>query len=231
MKIIITEEMLANIVLNEAFDPDVARIDAMKKRAEDNYYAKNPNVYNKSLRSNPKMASNNNDSIGSLLKGLFQNQSKAQQGALDVKQIGNLGDWNVGKSVQYIMTHASAKSNGKCATHVEDAIAAGGLPRMTCRMNGGDGYAHSLHYKGTLQQYGFKVIDSGTLQGNTKYGGQLQPGDIMVSDTYRYSKNPYKNHIAMWTGSQWVSDFTQNNANVYKYPADFWIYRYTGGQK
>ena len=239
MKIIITEGMLKNIVVNEAFDPDVARIANMQRQADANYYAKNPAVYNRGLQQNMSQATN--DKLTSFVKGMLPNlgglnngnnyNDITSPGTWDGKQIENLGNWNVKKSIQYLVSNTGNKSSHKCATYVEDAIAAGGLPRMNCSMNGGDGYAHSLHYKGTLSQYGFKLIDSGTLQGYTKYNGQLQPGDIMVSDTIRYTKDPHKNHIAMWTGNQWISDFKQNNANVYKYPADFWIYRYTGGQQ
>lgn len=210
MKIIITEDMLKYIV-NEEIKED--RFDNRTNYSGQGFDNKQWNY----------PFSNNNQTFQSPVKQAVSNPTNYNMGQNFNGQM--IGNWNVGKSIQWIMANTSNDRSGNCAKYVEDAIAAGGLPRMNCRENGGDGYAHSLHSCGTLKKHGFVLIDSGKLNGNSKYNGNLQTGDIMILDTYV----PRKNHAAMWTGSQWISDFKQNNANVYSIPADFWIYRYNGG--
>lgn len=235
MKIIITEEMLRNIVLNEAFDPDVARIADMQRQADAKYYAKNPAVYNRGLQQNMSQATNNN--LSSFIRSMFSGNRHSNMtlpGTWDGKPIENIGDWDVGKSVNWIMSQPPSK--GLCATYVLRAITAGGGPNMTCSENGGDSWADCLHYNGILKSHGFMLVDSGRLPGNGNYTGNLQPGDVMISDAHIRYKRPGKPdgkrvHAAMWCGNQWVSDFKQNNANVYTVPIDFWIYRYAGNRK
>jgi len=231
MKLIVTEEMFKKIVLSEA-ESDVSRIYSMQQAAD-----RNPNaerglkmgIEAANTAANPELMQRMRDVLSNRGNGAYNGTGTDY--SYDGNYEGTLGDWDVGKSIRYLISHAQPKSVHLCATYVLKAIAAGGLPMMYCSENGGDAYAHALHHNGILKKHGFHMIDSGTLQPFQKYNG-AQPGDIMISDTIRYSQNPHKNHAAMWTGNRWISDFAQNNANVYSgYPVDFWVYRYSGERK
>ena len=218
MKIVITEETLKKLILNEA----MADVKAAMDKANATYHKLNPNAIKREIVTGN--AYNNDFS----LRNLFNTYGNGQYSPADSYapvNVGNLGNWNVGKSIQYILSHATGQS-GNCAKHVEDAIAAGGLPRMSCGENGGDNYAHSLHTTGVLKKYGFNMVSSGVLEPNGNISGGLNPGDIIILETGKTNKN----HAAMWTGNQWVSDFRQKNANVYGLRAQYWIYRYAGGK-
>lgn len=224
MKIIITEEMLKELALFEAGYADRdARVYNMQRQAEEEYYAKNQPKYRTPITYAPQ-----NNTMPKQKGGIKAAVSRIfnRNGQWNSNTPEKIGNWNVKKSVQWINTHASNKSQKKCATYVEDAIAAGGLPRMRCGENGGDNYAHSLHNTGVLNKYGFKVVNSGVMEPKGNPSAQLQPGDVIILDT----NVQFKNHAAMWTGQQWVSDFRQRNANPYGLRAQYWIYRYMGGQ-
>ena len=227
MKIIITERMLKDIILKEAYDADVERINNMKASAERNYYNSSLGMKRSANFNRGKTMSDSDYQSFMTDMQNFGNENPSD--GTEVQQnapayTGQLGDWNVGKSISWIMSNTGTKSSGNCAKKVEMAIAAGGLPKMSCKENGGDEYAHSLHKCGILRKYGFQMIGSGRLNPKQNYTTNLMPGDIMILDT----NVQYKNHAAILTGKQWVSDFKQATANPYSLPADFWIYRYSG---
>ena len=129
---------------------------------------------------------------------------------------GKIRDWNVEESVKWIINNIiPPNGKGKCASHVENAIAAGGLPRMHCTDNGGpDEKATNLRYYGILEKNHFDLIHSSTVEpgGNTSF--PLQAGDICIIGHKNYGKY----HACMWTGKKWYSDYVQNNMISNNYP-------------
>lgn len=138
-----------------------------------------------------------------------------------------IGNWNVGAACNHLMKYAGATSNHKCATYVENAIAAGGVKRMNCRENGGDGWALSLHRNGILKKHGWNIIHSGTSQGyaTPEKGLPLQNGDVCVMAVINGGR---KQHVTMYANGGWYADFRQKRMLVYQQPTQWWIYRYSG---
>lgn len=219
MKIILTEEMLKKVIVAEAESSwSKANVDFGKQ-------ANTPIPTTTLTRANAQnTAMNILRSMGSSVQGGYQ-QGNVGNGTYQPVQ--NIGNWDVNKSINYAMSNSSSVPMHRCAEYVENAIAAGGLPRMSCRENGGNGWADSLHKNGILSSHGFVMVGSGQLQPHGNITGNLQPGDVMVMDT----GIPRKVHTAIWTGNQWISDFRQKNANVYSVPAVYWLYRFNGNNK
>ena len=159
-------------------------------------------------------------------------------------------DWNISESIRWFKSHSITNpppyGNGKCATYVEDAIHAGGLPRMSC---GGNGSATNLHYRGILKKNGFNLEHSGTCTKNSRNPNfSPQPGDISIIgwDVEKGEDGAF--HACMYTGDGWWSDFNQgqkmspygNDWNSKKgkwnypkskgYTLPYFIYRYTGNK-
>lgn len=109
-------------------------------------------------------------------------------------QKSNKEGYDIDKAVSYIETHAESESLSKCATYVRLAIEAGGLKSNIQPRN-------ALNYFGILKQLGFTELQTTT----------YEKGDIVVFDGVRGHQY---GHIAMWTGTQWVSDFKQQNIIV-----------------
>ncbi|KAF2328460.1 peptidoglycan amidohydrolase family protein [Flavobacterium nitrogenifigens] len=102
--------------------------------------------------------------------------------------------YDINKAVSYIESHAESQSLSKCATYVRLAIEAGGLKSNAQPRN-------ALNYFGILKQLGFKELQTTT----------YIKGDIVVFDAvtgHQYG------HIAMWTGTEWISDFKQKSIIV-----------------
>lgn len=159
-------------------------------------------------------------------------------------------DWNISATIRWFKSHAITNpppyGNGKCATYVEDAIHAGGLPRMQC---GGSGAATNLHYRGVLKKYGFNLEYSGTCTKNSRNTDfKVQPGDVSIIGWDVDKGEPGAYHACMYTGDGWWSDFNQggkmspygNDWNSKKkkwnypdskgYKLPYFIYRYTGNK-
>lgn len=86
------------------------------------------------------------------------------------------------------------KSGGQCAGAVKKGLVKGGLD-VSKLHNGPHNYGSSL---GSL---GFQPIDN---------HAPLKPGDIMIFQPWK-NKAGGNGHIQVWNGSQWVSDFMQEN--------------------
>jgi hypothetical protein len=159
-------------------------------------------------------------------------------------------DWNISESIRWFKSHSITNpppyGNGKCATYVEDAIHAGGLPRMSC---GGNGSATNLHYRGILKKNGFNLEHSGTCTKNSRNPNfSPQPGDISIIgwDVEKGEDGAF--HACMYTGDGWWSDFNQgqkmspygydwnSKKGKWNYPKSkgytlpYFIYRYTGNK-
>ena len=105
------------------------------------------------------------------------------------------GDINA--AVNHLVSHANAKSVGLCAKYVADALQAGGFS-FTRQAS-----AYMYRTNGVLAGIGYKEISK---------PGSFKKGDITVTENN--SAHPH-GHIAMWSGSNWISDFVQKSEYVY----------------
>lgn len=154
--------------------------------------------------------------------------------------------FNVEKAMQYLWTNEYGKSQGKCATHVREALCAGGLTYFCDTKTIRDNYdikrslwARDYNEKNILEDHGFEKYQL-TFGYNiyiplektytTYQNQQLKKGDIIVYIDKTNRKEI--GHIAMWDGSNWVSDFRQKTNNIWGRFSDteYTIYRY-GGNK
>lgn len=140
--------------------------------------------------------------------------------------------WDVEAAVSRLVRGAAEGKTGVCATYVEIAIAAGGgaLKKKIATSEGKTGTKHAtnLRYDGILEKHGFVQITPNdlVLSANQKnVNMELQAGDVAIIGTDA-SKTGGSYHACMWSGSQWISDFRQNNLNVYKHSEPCAIYRY-----
>lgn len=118
------------------------------------------------------------------------------------------------KAVAYITSHAGEKSKCCCAGYVMRGLWHGGCP-VSLLVLPAYGYAK------TLPQMGFKEVP--------KEGYTPQKGDISVlpnNDKHVFG------HIAVYNGTQWVSDFKQNSmlcSKTYRAIGKYQIFRATDG--
>ena len=125
--------------------------------------------------------------------------------------------WDINKAVYALNSNAASTAKHQCARYVRLAIEAGGLST--------DGRPTSAYkYQWYLPTIGFNEI---TQLGNREQQSQwssssAKSGDIAVME------HGVHGHICMWNGSQWVSDFFQNNMWVYSGNGTCHIFRYTG---
>lgn len=105
---------------------------------------------------------------------------------------------DVQKALAHLDAHAGKKSSGRCARFVNDAIVAGGAR--------GYGRGHAWQTGGSMAAAGFSQVAS---QEEYRAGAyQPQAGDTVVFD--RVPGHEW-GHVAMYTGTQWVSDYKQGN--------------------
>ena len=118
-------------------------------------------------------------------------------------------EWCPDKAAEYATEKAEKKSVGMCALYVRNAIKAGGIPLYV----GGDAWS----YKYTLPILNFHQVGK---------NAERKVGDIVVFQPIGGRKY---GHIAIWNGTQWVSDFKQRNFIVHsdytKEGAEYRIYR------
>ena len=100
-------------------------------------------------------------------------------------------------AVRHLINYAHASSIGYCAAYVADALEAGGF-RFTRQAS-----AYMYRSNGILKGIGYNEISKPS---------SFQKGDITVTD--RNSAHPH-GHMAMWSGSNWISDFVQRSEFVY----------------
>lgn len=118
-------------------------------------------------------------------------------------------EWCPEAAARYATEKAEKKSVGMCALYVRKAIIAGGIPLYV----GGDAWS----YKYTLPILNFHQVGKKS---------EREVGDIVVFQPIGGRKY---GHIAIWNGSQWVSDFRQRNLIVHsdylKEGCEYAIYR------
>lgn len=118
--------------------------------------------------------------------------------------VPNFNGWDIHKALLSMNNGAlvTKKSRGQCAKAVRSFIEAGGISTEGRPVSAykyvsylpTKGFRHIAKLEGTQQQQSFRP----------------QPGDISVMAHGKHG------HICMWNGSQWVSDFPQNNMWPYK---------------
>ena len=106
----------------------------------------------------------------------------------------NKEGWDISSAVSHLNANAEPRSIGYCAKYVRQAMEAGGMSTAG-RPGSAKGYISYLPSKG------FTEISTSS----------YLPGDIVVFDQVPGHQH---GHIAMWNGSQWVSDFKQRSIIV-----------------
>ena len=93
-----------------------------------------------------------------------------------------------------------SRSTGSCAKYVRSYLMAAGYPLSGWPVAAAD-------YINFLPKYGFTQVPG--------KASQISPevGDISI--TQRFGNHKY-GHIAIWNGSNWVSDFEQNSVSIYR---------------
>lgn len=116
--------------------------------------------------------------------------------------------WDVEKAVRHLQAKAGPPYGvGKCATFVREAIEAGGaaVPR--------DG-------SGSAKDYGPRLVRAGFVA-QLGSGTPYRKGDVAVIDGFTKAaaagvkKDHPDGHLAMYDGSQWISDFKQTGTSPY----------------
>jgi hypothetical protein len=115
--------------------------------------------------------------------------------------------WNKDEAVSYINSHVEPKSIGKCANYVRRAVEAGGVKIRIPRPRIGNS-ASACDYGSSFESVGFKAIYTypGTGATDTAAIPGQQTGDIVVIQPI--DGHPH-GHIALFNGTNWVSDFIQ----------------------
>ncbi|SHK07420.1 glycoside hydrolase family 19 protein [Chryseobacterium polytrichastri] len=129
------------------------------------------------------------------------------------QKIDKSGSYDIEKAVAHLNKNALPKSNSQCALYVRQAINAGGIYNLS---------GHAREYYNTD-----KLVKSGF----TKIGTNIESINLEKGDIAAFSgvKGHSYGHIAMWNGSQWVSDFKQKSfwvANQYSVEKKYAIYRW-----
>lgn len=120
------------------------------------------------------------------------------------------GGYDVKAATDYLRAHAHSTSQGQCARAVREALEAGGL----CT-DGRPGSAKD--YDSFLPSLGFYEVDPNNYI--------PQAGDIVVHEAKEGHEH---GHIAMYDGSDWISDFIQRDmfgGSAYRNDPDYSIWR------
>ncbi|MGO4709817.1 PAAR-like protein [Chryseobacterium sp. 2TAF14] len=120
----------------------------------------------------------------------------------------NKKGYDIDKAVDYIISNAKTKKPyGDCALYVRKAINSGGISGS---------WGDAWQYINALPKIGFTDLGKIT---------NFKKGDIVV---FNKTGGRKWGHISMWTGSQWVSDFTQNSIIVHNdyIDKDYHIFRW-----
>ena len=104
---------------------------------------------------------------------------------------------NMTATIQHLTDNALSKSSGNCSKYVANALEAGG-------------------FVFTRQKYAYQYWSNEILTGIGYYEinetSSYEKGDITVTEN---NDDHPKGHIAMWNGTNWISDFVQKSKNIY----------------
>lgn len=110
---------------------------------------------------------------------------------------GNTG-LNIGKATQHLVQNAQPKPTGYCARFVCAAINAGGVS-MGC--------ANASALGANLLGAKYQAVYNGVYSDSAAASFSFKAGDVVVFQPVGGHPN---GHTAMYTGSQWVSDYVQS---------------------
>lgn len=125
-----------------------------------------------------------------------------------------INNYDSKKAAKFITQYSSNRSSKCCAGWITAAIIAGGEPCVLLR---------ACDYPYLLPYIGFEEIVSDGSKNLNNYNGKI--GDIVV---FPATDKHVFGHIAMWNGTQWISDFKQKSffcANSYR-QVKYKIYRH-----
>lgn len=139
------------------------------------------------------------ESIEDLFNKIYLNHDDTPQQYVS-NVINNTSAFNIDAAVEYLNKHAKNISGGMCARAVRQALEQGGLDTT--------GRPSSAYlYNNFLPKLGFKpILESGYTGNSLPKDYTPQKGDIVVIGANSKHKH---GHIAMYNGSQWISDFKQ----------------------
>jgi len=122
---------------------------------------------------------------------------------------------DIDKVVEHVTSHAESSSQGLCARYVRQALEAGGADLSHHPGSAKDygptllliGFNDVFYWNGTV---GYPVDTDKTCRViNQCYQYEPAKGDVVVIQPYE-GGGPH-GHIAIYTGTQWISDFKQRD--------------------
>ena len=120
-------------------------------------------------------------------------------------------NFNIDSAVKHLVDNSHEKTQGLCAKYVANALNAGNLTFAR------QPSAYLYHTKGILKSIGFTQISK---------PNPPQKGDVYVQNC---TDSHPDGHMAMYSGTQWISDFRQKSDQVYSSDAgEIYYYRYNG---
>jgi hypothetical protein len=128
--------------------------------------------------------------------------------------------WDVDKAIKHLHDHAKDKSQSACARFTRLAVNAGG---------GGVDVPGLGVERGKAKNYGQPLIKNGFKEYPQNDIKEFKKGDVVIFDAQGKHTD---GHMAMFDGKKWVSDFKQENFNVWddvKNPT-YKIYRHESQQ-
>lgn len=129
-------------------------------------------------------------------KGKSASGEKSKTSTQASEKSSSTGKYDIDKAVATLNKKALDNSSGKCALYVRWALEAGGL-----NTDGRPTTGYAKDYGPFLLKSGFTEVDQ------TNYAPKK--GDVVVLQNYKGGN--IAGHIAMYNGSQWISDFKQRD--------------------
>lgn len=112
-----------------------------------------------------------------------------------------------------LVRHAASSTTHSCNRAVKSLLTKGGI-----RYPGESKWIHARDSGALLAELGFSVVASATSTNQLPKDYTPVTGDVVVVNT-GFMGGKHSGHIAVWTGSSWVSDFRQRRAIPYNKPA------------